>query len=106
MVPKNDQEMKWSIINEQFIFDISSVKEDSNEMSILSFLTDNDLGWIADGKCIIPAEGIYELTDGQRRLLSLPAEYPHYLLLKSSGLINQRDFRYVPTFSVSREYGA
>ncbi len=106
MVPKNDQEMKWSIINEQFIFDISSVKEDSNEMSILSFLTDNDLGWIADGKCIIPAEGIYELTDGQRRLLSLPAEYPHYLLLKSSGLINQSDFRYVPTFSVSREYGA
>lgn len=98
--------MKWSIINEQFIFDISSVKEDSNEMSILSFLTDNDLGWIADGKCIIPAEGIYELTDGQRRLLSLPAEYPHYLLLKSSGLINQSDFRYVPTFSVSREYGA
>ena len=106
MVPKNDQEMKWSIINEQFIFDISSLSENSTEMSILSFLTDNDLGWITEEKCVIPAGAIYELTEGQRRLLSLPAEYPHYLLLKSSGLINQADFKYVPTFSVSKEYGA
>ena len=98
--------MKWSIINEQFIFDISSLSENSTEMSILSFLTDNDLGWITEGKCVIPAGAIYELTEGQRRLLSLPAEYPHYLLLKSSGLINQADFKYVPTFSVSKEYGA
>ena len=106
MVPKNDQEMKWSIINEQFIFDISSLSENSTEMSILSFLTDNDLGWITEEKCVIPAGAIYELTEGQRRLLSLPAEYPHFLLLKSSGLINQADFKYIPTFSVSKEYGA
>ena len=98
--------MKWSIINEEFLFDISSIKDDSNEMSVLSFLTDNDLGWINGETCIIPAEAIYELTEGQRRLLSLPAEYPHYLLLKSSGLINQSDFKYSPTFSVSKEYGA
>lgn len=98
--------MKWSVINEQFIFDISALDESSNEVSILSFLTDNDLGWIEDGKCFIPTEAIYELTEGQRRLLSLPAEYPHYLLLKSSGLINQSDFKYTPAFSVSKEYGA
>lgn len=97
--------MKWSVINERFIFDISSLEESSNEMPILHFLTDNDLGWIEDEKCVIPAEAIYELTEGQRRLLSLPAEYPHYLILKSSGLINQSDFKYAPTFSVSKEYG-
>lgn len=98
--------MNWNIQNEQFIFDISTLDKNSNEMSILCYLTDNGLGSISDGKCIIPAEAIYELSDGQRRLLSLPTEYPHYLIIKSSSLINQSDFKYVPTFSVSKEYGA
>lgn len=97
--------MTWDIVDSEFVFDTQAINAECNEMSILHFLTDNGLGAFLDGKCYVPVEAIYELSDGQRRLLSLPREYPYYLNIKSSGLINQPDFKYVVSFSVSKEYG-
>lgn len=98
--------MTWDIVDNEFVFDTKTTQAGGDEMSILHFLTDNGLGNFIDGKCYVPVEAIYELSDGQRRLLSLPQEYPYYLSIKSSGLINQPDFKYVVSFSVSKEYGA
>ena len=97
--------MTWDIVDNEFIFDTQTINAECDEMAILHFLTDNGLGAFVDGKCYVPVEAIYELSDGQRRLLSLPQEYPYYLNIKSSGLINQPDFKYIVTFSVSKEYG-
>lgn len=98
--------MTWKIVDSEFIIDNKDINNECDIMSILYFLTDNGLGRFVDGKCHIPAQAIYELSDGQRRLLSLPQEYPHYLSVKSTGLINQPDFKYVVTFSASKEFGA
>lgn len=97
--------MTWDIVDSEFVFDTQAINAECNEMAILHFLIDNGLGAFLDGKCYVPVEAIYELSDGQRRLLSLPQEYPYYLNIKSSGLINQPDFKYVVSFSVSKEYG-
>ena len=70
--------MTWDIVDNEFVFDTKTTQAGGDEMSILHFLTDNGLGNFIDGKCYVPVEAIYELSDGQRRLLSLPQEYPYY----------------------------
>lgn len=97
--------MNWNIIDENFVFEMYPNEDDRDVISVLNYLIDNGLGDFINGKYYIPVDAIYELSDGQRRLLSLPQEYPYYLNINSSGLINQPDFKYIISYSLSRGYG-
>ena len=97
--------MIWKVEGENFIFSYGNADHNMDSATILHNLTDNGIGSYDKETFVIPAIGIYELTDGQRRLLNLPELYPHYLRIESVDNINSQDFHYKPLFSQSREFG-
>lgn len=97
--------MKWQITDDLFSFSIDNQKTDQDYISILRNLTDNGVGTFNEGVFHIPAYGVYELSEGQRKLLNLPNEYPYFLRVESSELINNENFKYLFTFSQSKEFG-
>ena len=97
--------MKWQITDEQFSFLIENQKADQDYISILRNLTDNGVGTFNEDSFHIPAYGVYELSEGQRKLLNLPNEYPYFLRVESSELINNAHFKFLYAFSQSKEFG-
>ena len=97
--------INWRIERGNFIFLFNEDNCDMDRKSILHNLTDNNIGSYNDNVFIIPALGIYELTDGQRRLLNLPEMYPHFLRIDSIDNINSPTFGYKPKFTQSKEFG-
>lgn len=97
--------MDWRVENENFIFSNKEGDSNMDNIAILHNLTDNNIGNYENNTFVIPALGIYELTDGQRRLLDLPEQYSHFLRIDSSDNINSPRFQYKPIFSPSKEFG-
>lgn len=97
--------MDWRVENENFIFSCNNTDCDMGNMTILYNLTDNNIGHYENNTFVIPAIGIYELTDGQRRLLNLPEVYPYFLRIESVDIINSHSFHFKPIFSQSKEFG-
>ena len=97
--------MDWRVENESFIFSYNEGDYNIDNMAILHNLTDNNIGNYENNTFVIPALGIYELTDGQRRLLDLPELYPHFLRIESIDNINSPTFQYKVVFSPSKEFG-
>lgn len=98
--------MDWAIHNNIFTFNVSGTSIDSDDQkAILSSLTDNGIGEQNQDVFSIPAEGIYELSDGQRRILGLPDEYPYSIFIENEGLINRADFKYSYHFTRNGERG-
>lgn len=95
--------MIWTYNDGQFVFKCETGEEDLK--AILSNLTDNNIGFCKDSAYHIPADGIYELSDGQRKLLDIPAEYPYYLSIEADGLINKEGFKYVPRYYQNKRSG-
>lgn len=95
--------MNWRITNKELVFtDIN----DEDCIEILSSLTDDGIGKAENGSYSIPVDGIFELTDGQRRILGLPSEYPYGLFIENDGLINRDGFKYKYKFTTRGENGA
>lgn len=98
--------MEWSIRNNTFSFIVTGSSLDSEDQkAILSSLTDNGIGEQNDNVFTIPGAGIFELSDGQRRILGLPDEYPYSIFIENDGLINRPDFKYVIHFTKKGERG-
>lgn len=95
--------MDWQIDKDYIVF---SRVDDVDCMEILSSLTDNSIGQRDNDVFAIPVFGIYELTDGQRKLLDLPTEYPYTLYIENLGMINRNGFRYNYKFTTRGENGA
>lgn len=95
--------MTWNYIDNQFVFTCETGEEDLE--AILSNLTDNNIGFCKDASYHIPADGIYELSDGQRKLLDIPAEYPYFLSIEADGLVNKEGFRYIPRYYQNKRSG-
>ena len=95
--------MNWTYNDRQFVFKCETSEEDLK--AILSNLTDNNIGFCKDAAYHIPAEGIYELSDGQRKLLDIPAEYPYYLIIEADGLVNKEGFKYNPRYYQNKRSG-
>lgn len=98
--------MEWTINNNIFTFTAKgSGYEDVNARDILSILTDNGIGSREGDNFIIPGEDIYELSDGQRRILSLPSEYPYSIFIENDGLVNREGFKFIPRFTQKGDTG-
>lgn len=95
--------MEFVVHNNDVVF--SGVKDD-DYVEILSSLTDEGIGKKEVGTFTIPSEGLYELTDGERRVLGLPSEYPYGIFIENDGLINRPGFRYKLKFTMRGENGA
>lgn len=95
--------MNWKVINNYFIFNTKNIS--AEHYAILNNLTDNGLGYIENNNYVIPVDGIYELTTGQKKLLDLPQEYPYILKIDSEGLINTGSFRFIPIFALGANHG-
>lgn len=95
--------MEWQIVNNDFVF---TAVNDEDCVDILSSLTDNSIGQRCGDSFTIPIFGIYELTDGQRKILDLPNEYPYTLYIENVGLINRNGFKYSYKFTTRGENGA
>lgn len=98
--------MTWSIQNDIFTFNVTGSSIDAEDQrTILSLLTDNGIGEQNGDVFTVPGSGIYELSDGQRRILGLPDEYPYSIFIENDGLINRPDFKYVIHFTKKGERG-
>ena len=95
----------WKLQGGIFVFNLQESEDSIDFQAILCSLTDNGIGKQEGAVFTIPADGIYELSGGQRRLLNLPQEYPYYLKIDSDGLINRPGFKYVPQFYLTKGRG-
>lgn len=75
----------------------------AEDIAILDNLVDNGMGRYVDGNYQLPAEYIYELSEGQRKILEIPSVFGNYLNIETEGIINRDGFHYVPMYSVSKD---
>ena len=94
--------MKWNLDNHNFIF-CTEHQDAEEDIAILDNLVDNGIGECGDGNYHIPSEFLYELSEGQRKILEIPPLYGNYLNIETEGIINRDGFHYLPSFSVSKD---
>ena len=95
----------WRLENDNFIFNIQEYEDPEDVQAILCSLTDNGIGKQNGINFNIPTSEIYQLSEGQRRLLDLPQESPYYLKIDSQGLVNRPDFKYIPQLYMTKGHG-
>lgn len=61
----------------------------------LATLVDNGFATINGNKCVVPFESVYNIDSEDQKLLGLPPDYDKALRLRSEGILNTQDFRYV-----------
>ncbi|MBW1615088.1 MAG: restriction endonuclease [Deltaproteobacteria bacterium] len=68
--------------------------ENLSQISILNELADNGFAEIKTDRYEAEAAEILKLTDIEKRILSLPDQYPYEIYIESDGQLNQSDFKF------------
>ena len=99
--------LKWQYDNNFsfFILDNSGIKiavdkwlelQNSylSEFSILNEFIDNGLAMLTSHTCEVAASEVFQLSDIDKLILSLPDLYPYEIYIQSDGTLNQSSFRF------------